>query len=94
MKKKVQTIKQKIKIIVDAFKKAGWKPMEMERCLDLEFGTLENSEDPALLPLLKILAVYPWLIRVAEKNYDTIEAKRIMTHAAIDTLFDQFKEKK
>ena len=38
---KNKTVKQKIKVLVDAFKKAGWKTGEIERCMDLEIGTLE-----------------------------------------------------
>jgi len=92
--KKIMTARQRkkqIDKIVDWFIKSGFSHAELERSLDLKRGTLRADNSPELLALLKILLNFPWIIRVAEKNFDEMEAKKAMYHTAIDLMFTQSK---
>jgi hypothetical protein len=88
LKEKNPSIRKKIDVLVNILIKHGFTSIEIERCLGLESSALTQSDDPALLSLLKIICLYPWMIRVAERNYDVTEARRMMCHAAIDSMFD------
>ena len=46
----------------------------------------DNTKNPSpeLLVLMKIIKTYPWLLEVADKNYDEFESKRILGHSAVD----------
>lgn len=63
----------------------GYTQASIERALDLEIGSLSTENpSPELLVLMKIVKTYPWLIEVADQNYDEFEAKRILGHNAVD----------
>ena len=81
--------KKQIDKIVKVFINCGFSHTELERSLDLERGTLQSDNSAELLALLKILANFPWMIRVAEKDFDEIEAKKATCHAAIDLIFER-----
>ena len=54
---------------------------EIERCLELPFGYIkkcinEKREDPALLNILLILHRFPWMLEVADHNYNDAFAKK------------------
>jgi hypothetical protein len=51
-----------------------------------------KEEDPVLLALLKLVDIYPWLIKVANTDFNEKEAKRIMIHSAVDVFIDKDKE--
>ena len=53
----------------------------------------KDEIDEALLPLLKLVNTFPWLLEVADCGYDPEESEKIMIKAAIDAgLLDETKE--
>jgi len=89
----IQQRKKQIDKMVALFIKCGFSYGELERCLELKHGSLKTDTSYELLALLKILVNFPWMLRVAEKGYDTIEAKKALCHAAIDIMFQPSKER-
>jgi hypothetical protein len=74
------------------FQANGISQAQIERSLDLPINTLDVSNlinDPEIIALLNIIKTYPWLIDVAQKNYDHLESKRILLHNAVDTLINK-----
>jgi hypothetical protein len=69
----------------------------IERTLELPVGTLDGwlksykSIPAGGVALLRIIDTYPWMIEVALKNYDPIEANRHHAIAAINALADTEK---
>lgn len=63
------------------------KDVHVERVLDLPFGTLrqarEGTCDPDLRALLRLVETCPWLLDVAEANFDQAAAQRILLDAAL-----------
>jgi hypothetical protein len=41
-----------------------------------------------------MIKIYPWLIEVADKNYDKFEAKRILGHNAVNLAVNMQANKK
>lgn len=83
--------KNEVRKLVDSLVTMGFSEGELERTLDLPRKTLSTDNSEELIALLKIVNMYPWMIRVAEKNYDLLEAKKIMCNAAIDEMFSEKK---
>ncbi len=59
----------------------------LERVLRLPFGTIEDSlgNDPGLDALMRLVQTYPWLLEVAEANFDEKEAKKILIRNGSET---------
>jgi len=88
-----QQRRQQIDEMVAVFIKRGFSYSELERCLELKQGSLKTDVSYELLVLLKILVNFPWMIRVAEKDFDEIESKKALCHAAIDIMFQPSKKR-
>lgn len=72
-------------LLVELNANFGYTQASIERALDLEMGSLSTENpSPELLVLMKIIKTYPWLIEVADQNYDEFEAKRVLGHNAVD----------
>jgi hypothetical protein len=59
----------------------------IERALDLPFGFLSDKKNlklPETKALLKIIKAFPWMINVADHNFDKKVVKREIIHAAVD----------
>ena len=63
--------------LVHTINNYGYSTTAIERSLELEFGILDKwisgEEDISCvgLSLLRLIAMFPWLIKVAENNYVT-----------------------
>lgn len=82
-------------ILID-FQAHGISQVNIEHALDLSFGSIERAkltDDPEMITLLRIVRTYPWLLQVAENNYDEIESSRILLHNAVDILVSAEKRK-
>ena len=69
----------------------GYTAPGLERVLGLNQGSIEIAKmtnDPEVIALLKIIKTYPWLLDVAEHNFDESMSKRIMFHSAIDAMMN------
>lgn len=67
----------------------GHNESSVERALDLDQGTIKkemkkSKPDPALMHILKMVYTYPWILRVADHDYDQKYAKKEMLKCAID----------
>ena len=56
-----------------------------------EIDKLIRKKDKVFKALLNMVVTYPWLILVAECDFDEKESRRIMMHGAVDTLIDEGK---
>lgn len=68
----------------------------MERALELPQRTMsrwktEGAVDASALALLRMIRTFPWLIDVADNNYDEVISKRIHILSAITSFYDEFK---
>ncbi len=78
--------------LVNELKLMGYSLVRIERALELSSRTLDRirhgrSFSTANLSLIRILRVAPWLIDVAEQNFD----KKYMTARMASYLADEFK---
>jgi len=75
-------------VLLNLYVNYKYTQSDVERMLDLPMKALdlENSET---LALMKMIKVYPWLLEVADKDYDEIEAKRILGHNAVDIIANE-----
>ena len=83
MKKSVKTMLRELK--------KKYQYVNIERILELPFGTLEKWENGKRIPadgvaVLKILYHFPFILHVADANYDEKASKSIFLHSAIDVL--------
>jgi hypothetical protein len=74
--------------------KYGISQAGIERVLDLPQHSLDKEKGSEVVALIKMIKTFPWLISVAEKNYDRKEAKRTLLHVAVDYLIDLQDSKK
>jgi hypothetical protein len=61
--------------------KLGYSVPSVERILDLKPGTLKTdnaSGDPVTLALFDILNAFPWILKVAEEDFNEKEAKYLL----------------
>lgn len=81
--------------LIELYANFGYTQSSIERALDLKMNTL-STKDPSyeLLILIKMIKIYPWLIEVADKNYDKFEAKRILGHNAVNLAVNMQANKK
>ena len=78
--------------IINAFVNNGYNLASMERALELPQRTLskwKNDTPPvaAGLTLLKFIALFPWLLTVADTKFDQVQSQAICVHNAIDLLY-------
>lgn len=60
----------------------GHSQAEVERILSLPQRSLDsNQDDPEVIALMKILNLYPWMLKVAEEGFDENIAKKELYHA-------------
>ena len=76
----------------------GFKKVAMERALSLPFGTIDKMlkrEKPPrdFVALTRILAMFPWIVKVADEGYTKAEATRQMGKAAMDIIADSMQDK-
>lgn len=79
--------------LIEFVTKKGYSLAHIERALDLPTRTIsrwKSGQEPssAGLTLLRFLRVFPWLINIAENNYDESFSKRTLISAAFDTIED------
>ncbi len=73
-----------------------WSLSGIERALGLPFKTLTKMKthkrvSASTLGLLKILNQFPWMIDVADNNYEENYAKKTHLHAAVEVMFPDEK---
>ena len=73
----------------------GWSQASIERSLGIPQQSLsKENPEPELITLMKIVRVYPWVVQVADCQYNKSEALRIMGHAAIDVAANKIANEK
>jgi len=81
---------QLVKNILDNMNKAGITMAMLERVFELPSRTLtrwKNGDFSAsTLALLRIIATYPWIIRVAENRFDQNHANFILIKVGVEEL--------
>ena len=86
------------KLLEEVMDATGCREIDLERVLELRpFGYLKDSikncevfcyEEPdGLRALLMILKVYPWMLLIAEKNYDEKFTAKTLAHMGIELIF-------
>lgn len=91
----------KIEEILIDFQAMGITTSAIKLAFDLDQGSIEIaniSDNPEMITLLKIIRTFPWLLEVAEYNYDENISKRTLLHNAVDVIMnkqynDKLKEK-
>jgi len=71
----------------------GHSQASIERTLGLPMKTLDN-ENPETLALMKMIKAFPWLLQVADRQFDEFESKRILGHAAVDAAVNKAANEK
>ena len=76
--------------LIELYANYGYTQACVERILNLKINSL-RTEDPApeLIALMKIIKTYPWLLKVADSNYNEFEAKRILGRTAVDLIVNK-----
>lgn len=80
--------------IIDEFVHHKISMAAMERALDLPQRTLTKWKNGLSHPsatgiaLMKMAGTFPWLLEVAENNYEPMMSKKIFIKNAVDTLMD------
>jgi transposase-like protein len=80
--------------IINAFVANGFNLASIERALELPQRTLSkwrNDTPPAAagLTLLKFISLFPWLLTVADTNFDILKSQEICAHNAISYIYNQ-----
>jgi hypothetical protein len=83
--------KRSIEALIDAIANLGFSYAHVERALDLPARTIsrwKSGQDPSAagLTLLRFLRTYPWLISVAEKNFDENFSRQAIFSAVADEM--------
>lgn len=94
-----KTIKRnKLRFIIKKLKSVhGHSETELERCLELKFGTIKKvlamKDPPAeMVTLFKIIYSFPWLIEVADNGYDAKYAKQKLLFVAAVSMMNKVAE--
>ena len=70
----------------------------LERILGLEFGSLKTWRSQGFPPeaetLFKILKLFPWMLEVADKEYDQNKANNVMEAEAFSKVFEKVESYK
>lgn len=73
----------------------GWSQASIERSLDIPQRSLsKENPEPELITLMKIVRAYPWVVQVADRQYNEVDALRIMGHAAVDVAANKIANEK
>ena len=91
----------KIEEILIDLQAMGHSISGIERVLELEQGSLNIANfiddpevnNPELLTLLKIVHTYPWILKVADQNFDLKFARSEMMHNAVDVVLNEMSKK-
>lgn len=81
-----------IENIIDKFEKRGLKLASIERSLELPQRTLSKWKNDhveasaAAIALLKYIYTYPWLLELADRNYDPQEAQLLLWRESFSSL--------
>ena len=60
----------------------GWTRTQIERSLDLKPQDLNDSEKPETIALMKMIKAFPWLVEIADRDFDEDYAKKMLHQAA------------
>ncbi|MBU1345047.1 MAG: hypothetical protein KKE44_22215 [Proteobacteria bacterium] len=72
-----------VKNILESFQRNNYSFSGIERALEIpqrtfsKWKTSNNKPSASVVALLRYLHLFPWLIEVAERKYDPVEAQRI-----------------
>lgn len=85
------------KNIINGFSALGYNLAAMERALELPQRTLskwrhDTAPTAAGLTLLKLISIFPWLIDVAETNFNYNRALEISAHASVSYIVEKNAE--
>jgi|GEM_PF-669042 transposase-like protein len=88
--------KKALEAIIQFIVDQGYSLANIERALDLPQRTIsrwKSGQEPssAGLALLRFIRVFPWLLSVAEKNYDISFSRQILMHSAISE-FENYRQ--
>ena len=81
--------KQSLKSLLnDVLSVTQCRPVDLERILELPIRYLSiaigsKKEPEGLRPLLEILRAFPWMLKVADHNWDEQYAKKELAHQAV-----------
>lgn len=94
----LETIKKNgAKNIINGFSSHGFNLAAIERALELPQRTLskwrnDSAPTAAGLSLLKFISIFPWLINVADTNFNFEQSQEICAHAAVKYLCEKKTE--
>ena len=88
--------KSSLESIIEFVVKQGFSLANIERALDLPQRTIsrwKSGSEPSAagLTLLRFIRIYPWLLEVAENNYNEFLSKTILINKAAEA-FEKLKE--
>lgn len=91
-----QSTKSSISSIIEYITNLGYSFTEIERSLDIPFRTFsrwKSTRDIAAptVTLLRFLRTYPWLIEVADKKFNEVDAKTLLVLNAYKVLNNSFE---
>lgn len=98
VEKEIENLKTQVVVnILDDFVKGGYKLASIERVLGLPQRTLAKWKNENVAPsaagvsLLKYIRVFPWLLEVAENDYDYAISQRIHISTAMNSLLSEMQ---
>lgn len=56
---------------------------EMDRALGLKFGSWDTDKSPEMKALKKIVEKFPWIVKVADRDYDREYADAALLEAVV-----------
>jgi hypothetical protein len=68
--------------LLELKKEYGWTKVQLERALDLNPHDLDNTENPEIIALMKMIKTFPWLVNVAERKFDQVYANQMLHKTA------------
>jgi len=57
--------------IIDYLENSGYTKARIERVFGLQRGSISSSGDDPVSALLCLIRAFPWLVEIAENNYDS-----------------------
>lgn len=81
-------IKYSLESILSNFSEKGFSLVYIERALDLSHRTLSRWKSQGIsasgLALMRMVHTFPWLLKVADKDYDRIYANKELVNQAME----------
>lgn len=81
-------IKSSLESILTNFSEKGFSMVYIERALDLSHRTLSRWKSQGIsasgLALMRMIHTFPWLLEVADKDYDRIYANKELVNQAME----------